>query len=585
MAFKTTAATTRKFSDSALASVVTGAGGCMVNVSCDRATRLRWTAPHDRGGPSGREPHTVAANEGETEMLSGIDVDAALRRFLKLAAIEGISGKERPVIDAIIAMLQEAGVDPRAMRTDDANSRSHIGGEVGNLIVDIPGTIPGPTTLLSAHTDTVPVCVGSDPVVDGDLVRSRNPASGLGGDDRAGCATLVTAVTELLRSRRPHPPIKLLFFVQEEIGLAGSRNLDPALIGPVDRAFNFDGGRLEKVTVGATGGERITIELHGTPAHAGVAPQTGASAIVMAARAIDRLHRDGWLGLVDKPGIGVGTSNVGVINGGDATNVITPLVRLRAEARSHNPVMRKRIVEEICGAFQAAAAEVTTDCGTCGRADFSTRIDYDSFRLADDDPIVVAVKRAIEATGRVPYCDVTNGGLDANWLHKHGIPAATLGCGQLDIHTTNEKLSIPDYLDACRVALRLISAGHPESATAADSLRHREQDNAAKTAGSFAVRGVVKHGTVTLDDPHAIADGTVVQVVPVGQKSAHEHEAAVESSDQDPHSRRGQHELLGLHPHHHHPPHSPREHLGGWPIGDEDENVDGSIRQWREGDE
>jgi len=72
---------------------------------------------------------------------------------------------------------------------------------------------------------------------------------------------------------------------------------------------------------------------------------------------------------------------------------------------------------------------------------------------------VVAAEQAIRELGRQPYCDVTNGGLDANWLYRHGIPAVTLGCGQCDIHTTNETLAIPDYLAACRVALRLISPG------------------------------------------------------------------------------------------------------------------------------
>jgi tripeptide aminopeptidase len=48
--------------------------------------------------------------------------------------------------------------------------------------------------------------------------------------------------------------------------------------------------------------------------------------------------------------------------------------------------------------------------------------------------------------------------LDANWLFRHGIPAVTLGCGQQNIHTIDERLSIADYLDACRLALRLISS-------------------------------------------------------------------------------------------------------------------------------
>ena len=387
-----------------------------------------------------------------------IDTDAALKRFMNLAAIDGVSGKERAAMNQIIAMLTVGGVDELAIRYDDANTRSHIGGEVGNLIVDLPGTMPGPTTLLSAHVDTVPVCVGSQPVIDGDEIRSARESTGLGADDRAGCCVLITAVTELLMSGRPYPPLKLLFCIQEEIGLCGARHLDHQLLGAVDRAFNFDGGSVEKLTIGATGGERMTIEVHGIPAHAGVAPASGASAIVMAASAIHRLHQEGWLGRVDKPGLGVGTANVGVISGGDATNVITPRVDLRAEARSHDPAMRSRIVEEIGKAFRDAAAAVTNDSGQSGRVAIRSTVDYESFKLAEDHPAVVAAQAAVRSLGREPRQMISDGGLDANWLYRHGIAAVTLGCGQSNIHTTDERLVIADYLDACRVALRLILA-------------------------------------------------------------------------------------------------------------------------------
>ncbi len=386
-----------------------------------------------------------------------IDDQAAVLRFMKLAVIEGASGKERAAMTQIVAMLIEAGVNPALVEHDEAHLGSRIGGEIGNLIIRLPGTIAGPTTLLSAHVDTVPICVGSQPVVDGDEVRSADEKTGLGADDRAGCAAIVTAVAELLASRSGHAPLTLLFCVQEEVGLFGARYLDREMLGKVDRAFNFDGGTVEKLTCGAIGGERITITLNGIPAHAGVAPQEGASAIVMASQAIASLHQNGWLGRVDKPALGVGSANVGVINGGDATNVITPQVVMRAEARSHDANMRTRIVSEIRTAMETAAAAVKNQTGGCGSVEFATRLDYEAFALGDADPSVQAAESAVRAIGREPYRNISNGGLDANWLFRHGIPAVTLGCGQKNIHTNNERLVIADYLDACRIALDLIS--------------------------------------------------------------------------------------------------------------------------------
>ncbi len=230
------------------------------------------------------------------------------------------------------------------------------------------------------------------------------------------------------------------------------------MIGHVDRAFNFDGGKIEKLTIGAIGGERMSIKLIGIPAHAGVAPEKGASAIVMAARAIADLDARGWLGKVVQDG-GVGTANIGVINGGDATNVITPEITLRAEARSHDATMRTRIVGEIRAAMERAAAAVTTDDGRSGKLEFESVVDYESFKLADDHPSTAAAMVALRHFGREPFAEVSNGGLDANCLFHHGIEAVTLGCGQHNIHTAEERLMIPDYLDACRVATWLITDG------------------------------------------------------------------------------------------------------------------------------
>ncbi len=381
---------------------------------------------------------------------------AALDCFLVLTAIRGKSGDELGVAQQIVSYLEAAGVQPQQISFDGAETRAPGGGNCGNLIVRLPGNGCGPVTLLSAHMDTVPICVGSQPLVNGERVRS-SIETGLGADDRSGCSVVLTAALERLRRGDENfPPAVLGFFVQEEIGLIGARHLDVGLVGKVDRAFNFDGGACDKLTIGAIGGQRMTIRVFGHPAHAGVAPQDGASAIVMSAHAISELAREGWLGRVEKPE-GVGTANVGVIAGGDATNVITPRVDLKAEARSHDSAMRERIVAEIRHAFESAAASVKAADGRSGRIEFESRVDYDSFRLSEDHPSVVAAESALRDLGREPYKEISNGGLDANWLYLHGIAAVTLGCGQRNIHTADEWLDLPEYRTACELATRLIT--------------------------------------------------------------------------------------------------------------------------------
>jgi len=387
-----------------------------------------------------------------------VNTDAALDRFLSITAIAGRSGEEADVAAKIVQLLTGAGLDESQIVFDGAEKRTRIDGNCGNMIVTLPGNGLGMRTLLSAHMDTVPICVGCQPVVEGDEVKSSQP-TGLGADDRAGCGAILTAIVERLdRGDEKFAPAVVSFLVQEEIGLEGARALDVSLVGKVDRAFNFDGGTVEKLTIGAIGGERMAIKLTGIPAHAGVAPETGASAIVMAARAIADLDARGWLGKVIQ-GEGVGTANIGVIHGGDATNVITPEVTLHAEARSHNAEFRTRIVSEIRTAFESATTEVTNDVGQSGSVEFDSNVDYESFRLPDDHPSIAAAQSAVRKIGREPIAEVCDGGLDANWLSRHGIDAVTLGCGQRNIHTADERLVISDYFDACRIATWLITDG------------------------------------------------------------------------------------------------------------------------------
>ncbi len=185
--------------------------------------------------------------------------------------------------------------------------------------------------------------------------------------------------------------------------------------------------------------------------------QRGVSAIAIAALAIAELQRGGWHGAISKPG-GQGASNVGIIQGGNATNVVTDRVALKAEARSHDPKFRKTIVREIEQAFRRAAKEVVNAEGKRGKVAIDGRLDYESFLLPADEPCIAQAEEAVQAVGLTPQRAVANGGIDANWLNRHGIPTVTLGCGQMNPHMTNEALDIRQFENACRIAWRLSCA-------------------------------------------------------------------------------------------------------------------------------
>jgi tripeptide aminopeptidase len=390
----------------------------------------------------------------ETTGIHEPDTERAIDLVMKLMAIPGRSGDEAEVARFIEQRLREAGAPASAIRRDASHRRTPLGGNSGNLVLRLPGTRRAPRRMLSAHMDTVPTCLGARPVLRGGRIHSADASTGLGADDRAGVAVVLNSALEILTRGLPHPPLTFCWFVQEEVGLHGSRQVSKGLLGKPQLAFNWDGGSPYKLTVGATGCYRLTIEVEGIAAHAGVAPEAGVSAIAVASLAIADLEQSGWHGQIRK-NRKTGTSNIGSIHGGGATNVITDRLSIRAEARSHDPAFRRRIVREIERAFSRASRRVRSASGARGRVRVESTLEYESYRLPKREPCVLIAERAIRSLGQEPERAIANGGIDANWTNRHGIPTVSLGCGQITPHTVDEALDVARFCEACRVGLRL----------------------------------------------------------------------------------------------------------------------------------
>jgi tripeptide aminopeptidase len=384
-------------------------------------------------------------------------LENADRTVMELLAIPGVSAREGRVMEYIARRLRQAGAPISSISFDGAHRKSPYGGEVGNLICTLPGIKHLPRRLLMAHVDTVPLCQGARPLREGNMIVPAGERTGLGADDRSGSAVILATALEILRRKLPHPPLTFFWTVQEELGLYGARYARLGLLRRPKLAFNFDGGSAERIVVGATGGYHIEIHIQGIASHAGASPESGVSAITIAAVAIAQLQETGWLGRIEKRGRR-GTSNVGAIRGGEATNIVAPQVEIRAEARSHDSAFRMKIVRSIERAFLKAAKSIRNCEGVGGEISHSGRLDYEAFKLPADDPSILAAEAAIRDCGGDPLRAVSDGGLDANWMTARSIPTVTLGCGQRNPHTPAERLDLSEFHKACRVALRLATA-------------------------------------------------------------------------------------------------------------------------------
>lgn len=391
---------------------------------------------------------------------AAVDVEAAVNRLIRFLSVEGVSGNEAAIAEAVSEALREIGIPQSAIRFDRANQRIPMPTQTGNMMVDLPGTRPGGRLVFATHLDTVPLCAGAKPRREGGRIVNGNPDSALGGDDRTGCAVLVALADALVSHQLPHPPITLIFTVREETRLMGARNMDPADLRDAAMGFNVDGKVPAELITGAVGGETWEVSINGKASHAGVAPEKGISSTLAASIAIAEAHRAGWFGKVVKPD-GRGTSNIGVFGGrsnrsaGDATNVVTDFVHIDGESRSDNEAFTSAITAAFELAFTQAAEQVRSVDGETARVKFESRADYFPFRLADDSPAVAHARHAAESIGLRPATHFSHGGLDANWFARHGLPTVTIGAGQHEIHTVNEFVDIAEFLDGCRLAVAL----------------------------------------------------------------------------------------------------------------------------------
>jgi tripeptide aminopeptidase len=386
-----------------------------------------------------------------------LDVAAAEEHLMQFLSVEGVTGHEANIAAAVSEALKKVGVPASAIRFDDADKRIPLPTETGNLIVDLPGTRPGPRLLFSTHLDTVPLCAGAKPRREGDRIVSDGTTA-LGGDARTGVALLVVVAETLIEHNLPHPPITLLFTVREESGLHGARELNPADLGGAVMCINVDGQLASELIIGAVGQENWEVEIRGMASHAGVAPEKGISATMVGAVALAEARSAGWFGKVAKPD-GRGTSNVGIFGGrdgkpaGDATNVVTDYAFIKGEARSPDAAFATSIAAGYRDAFAKAQAEVTDHEGATAEVTFSQKPSYPPFELDEDAPVVKRAAKALGKLGIEPTYLFSNGGLDANWLDKHGIPTVTIGAGQAEIHTVKEYVNLSEFEKGCRLGV------------------------------------------------------------------------------------------------------------------------------------
>lgn len=350
-----------------------------------------------------------------------------LTTLIDLIRIDSPSGEEDDIDRDVSSRLQALGFK---VHHDSFN----------NVIAKLPGD--GDPVLLSAHLDTVEPGRGIKPRIDEDSLRSDGSTI-LGGDCKAGVSIVLEALTAVVESGANHLPVEVVFTRHEEGGLVGAHHLDFGLI-TAKRGVVFDGeGPVSRVSVAAPSQNVVTGKVKGRASHAGVEPEKGISAIIIAAEILTELP----LGRIDEET----TANVGRVEGGLKRNIIPEHAFLDGEIRSRDNAKLDYYSQEFHRVFNEAAnrhpeADVSLDI----------RNTYQAYQIESAHPTVMMISRALRDAGMEPSLEATGGGSDANIFVQNGIVAPPVGIGVRSFHTTKETAIISEVLQGAEVCQRLI---------------------------------------------------------------------------------------------------------------------------------
>lgn len=352
--------------------------------------------------------------------------DRLVQSFCDMVQIDSESGNEGRFIESIKELVER-----------EFEAETFIDG-YGNLIAHLPagGSPDVDPIFFGAQADTVKPGVGIEPIIDGDVIRSKGDTI-LGADDKAGLA----AILEAIRSAEIRGPIDLVITRCEESGLLGAKNLDLGLLR-ARHGYIVDSDVLDCVTIGGATHASIDITVTGKAAHA-ASPEHGISAIQVTAEALQNIQ-DGRL---DEETV----ANVGTIQGGVNRNGVPETVTIQAECRSLSHEKCVAHCEAVSKVFEAAAKKA----GATARV--LVEIASIAAKVDEAAPFVQSALAAMRKAGfESPVANVVLCGSDAFVLTGRGVDAVVIGYGGKSAHSADEHIRISDLEKATEILGHLI---------------------------------------------------------------------------------------------------------------------------------
>jgi tripeptide aminopeptidase len=296
--------------------------------------------------------------------------------------------------------------------------------DYGNLISTLTGE--GAPLLLNAHMDRVPPGLGHQPILRNGVLFSDGTTN-LGADDAAGVAIILEVVRRTIEQALPHPPLVIVFTVQEEAGICGATNFDSTLWNAAD-GIVFDNAYEAGVVVSKGAAyEAFDVEITGLTGHPG-------KDLAQTVHAIEIFHAANYPhGSFNNDQTRI---NVGRIIGGNARNAIPDNVTIEGELRSFEPVeVRQKYKQAIQDAFEQAAGLLG------GHANVSFKTHSNGYEIDSAEPLLHAYRTTLEQRGLVLHMKPTFIGSDTSGF-RPTIRACTISTGVVNEHSIEESVAI-----------------------------------------------------------------------------------------------------------------------------------------------
>ncbi|MBC1604736.1 M20/M25/M40 family metallo-hydrolase [Listeria rocourtiae] len=356
--------------------------------------------------------------------------------FIELVKIDSETKQEGNFQAFLKARFQSLNLK---VTEDDTMTKTGFG--ANNLLCQLPATTEADAIFFSCHVDTVKPGMGIKPEIKDDIIYSDGTTI-LAADDKAGIAIMLETIQLIKENNTPHGKLEFVLSVGEESGLIGIKAFDMSML-TANYGFVLDtGGPVGSITVGSPTHAGLEIEIHGIAAHSGIEPEKGISALEIASKAISAMK----LGRIDSET----TANIGIIEGGTATNIVMEHVRMVAEVRSINSDSCEAQIQHMKDLFEKTTAEMG------GAITIKVEMKYGGYHFNTETNVVQIATRALAELGMRANCEISGGGSDANIFNEQGKETTNLSIGYEKIHTVHEYIPIRELEKATALVYEIV---------------------------------------------------------------------------------------------------------------------------------